>query len=261
MVFLTFVALLILLTMGLYFFQEKLIFYPEVLPQDYTYNFDHSFEEIDFQVSEGIKVNALLFKVDRSKGIVFYSHGNAGSLRSWGYVADIFLNLKYDVLVYDYRGFGKSGGSISEENLYHDANLIYEELIQLHDESRIIVYGRSIGTGIATKIASEHKPGLLILESPYYNLPDLARNIFPIVPAVFIKYQFRNDIMIKKVECPIIIFHGSSDEVIYFGSSLKLEKLLKDDDRLITIEGGHHNDLANFDVYHQELNKVLNQFR
>lgn len=224
---------------------------------NYVYEFDHDFLEIDYNAQDGVRINALHFKVSKPKGIVFYSHGNAGSLRTWGLVADIFLKHGYDLLIYDYRGYGKSGGKLSEAKLYEDACMIYEELLKSYNEEDIIVYGRSIGTGIASKVAIDYNPKHLILESPYYNLPDLAKKIFPFIPASMIRYKLRNDQSVGQISAPITIFHGTFDEVIYFGSSMKLERLLREKDRLIPIVGGHHNDLANFELYHEELGNIL----
>lgn len=257
MVFLVTFLVFLFITSMIYVFQEKLIFFPEAVSADYQFQFDHDFEEINYNVQKGITINALLFKAKESKGVIFYSHGNAGSLSRWGYVADLFLMNNYDVLIYDYRGYGKSNGSVSEANLYHDAIYIYKQLAKEYGEDKIVVYGRSIGTGIATKVASEFVPKQLILESPYYNLPDLAKKMFPFMPSFMLRYKFRNDQMITLVKCPITIFHGTYDEVIYFGSSLKLEKLIKKEDKIVPIVGGHHNDLAKFEVFHTELANML----
>lgn len=237
--------------------QKKLIFFPEKLSKEYQFAFPHHFEEINYKVEQGVEINALYFNAEQSKGVVFYSHGNAGSLRTWGHIADTFLALHYDLLIYDYRTYGKSGGKISEANLYHDAEFIYKELRNIYDEEHIIVYGRSIGTGIASYISANFQPALLILESPYYNLPDLANKLMPFMPKSFVKYELRNDLHLQKCTCPVIIFHGTKDEIIYYGSSLKLEKLFGEDDRLVTLEGGHHNDLGEFNKYKVELAKAL----
>ena len=246
-----------MLSAGIYVFQNKIIFFPEELMPNYDFQFDHEFEEVDYKAPDGVRINALHFKVNEPKGIVFYSHGNAGSLRTWGLVADLFLRHGYDLLIYDYRGYGKSGGKITEALLYNDAFMIYEALLKSYNEEDIIVYGRSIGTGVASKVALEYNPGHLILESPYYNLPDLAKKIFPFIPAGMIRYKLRNDQRVGEISAPITIFHGTFDEVIYFGSSMKLEKLLREKDQMIPIVGGHHNDLANFDLYHKKIGEIL----
>jgi len=95
------------------------------------------------------------------------------------------------------------------------------------------------------------------LESPYYNFPELVQHILPFIPKSMVNYKFPNDKFIPSVSCPILIFHGTDDEVIYYGSSEKLQKLLKEEDEMIAIEGGHHNDLADFGLYHEVLGRVL----
>ena len=241
----------------LYLLQEHVIFFPQKLNPDFQYQFNNEFSEVNFEVEEGVYVNALHFKVKNPKGVVFYSHGNAGNLNGWGWIADDFLAHNYNVLIYDYRSYGKSNGKLSEQNLYHDADFIYRELLKTFDEQQVIVYGRSIGTGVATYVALKQNPARLILESPYYNMPDLVKNIIPVIPGFLLRYKFRSDKMIGEVKCPVLIFHGTDDEVIYYGSSLKLEKHFKSSDRLVTIEGGNHNNLDSFDIYHQELAVIM----
>lgn len=241
----------------LYLFQEHIIFFPQKLKADFKYQFATDFIEINYPVAEGVFINALHFKANNSKGVVFYSHGNAGNLSQWGHIAQYFLTHNYDVLIYDYRSYGKSNGKLSEQNMYHDADFIYSELLKSFDEHKIFVYGRSIGTGVATYVASRHNPSQLILESPYYNMPDLVRSIVPVIPGFLLRFKFRIDKMIVKVKCPVLIFHGTEDEVIYYGSSLKLKKHFKSSDRLVTIEGGKHNNLDSFKIFHQELAAIL----
>lgn len=254
------IIVIILSLSGLLFlFQEHLIFFPQKLSPGHTYQFDYDFNEVNYQVEEGVTVNALHFKVKNPVGIVFYSHGNAGNLSNWGLIAEDFLSHNYDVLIYDYRSYGKSSGKLSEQNLYKDADYIYRDLLKTFNEKRIVVYGRSIGTGVAAYVASQHNPSLLILESPYYNMADLVKSIIPVIPAFLLRYKFRIDKMIGQVKCPVLIFHGTRDEVIYYGSSLKLKKHFKSSDRLVTIEGGNHNNLDSFEIYHQELAAILQQ--
>ena len=239
--------------------QEKLIFFPEKISSDlkYEFSFSDNYKEINYKPDKDVLINSLLFKAHNSKGLVFYLHGNAGSLKSWGNVAEDFLKLNYDVLVIDYRGYGKSTGKISEKALYSDSLYIYNRIKKDYKEQNIIIYGRSIGTGIAAYLAAKTSPKLLILESPYFNLSDLIKKYYPIIPEFLIKYKFKTNIYLKEAKCPVKLFHGTEDEVIYYGSSIKLKKLFKDKDMLITIEGGHHNDLSTFEKFHQKLKQIL----
>jgi uncharacterized protein len=115
-------------------------------------------------------------------------------------------------------------------------------------KARMIVYGRSIGTGIAVKLAAESKPAALILESPYLNVPSLAASIAPWAPIFLLKYKFKSDEQIAKVDCPILIFHGVQDHVIPIVHSRALVRL-SGHATLVEIPGGGHNDLGASQVY------------
>ncbi|MBS0000841.1 MAG: alpha/beta fold hydrolase, partial [Cyclobacteriaceae bacterium] len=244
----------------LYYVQDKLIFFPQKLDPDYQFGFRESFEERFFRTEENVRIHALHFKVKQPRGLVYYLHGNAGSLQGWGTVAGDFTDQQYDVLMIDYRGYGKSHGKISEPALLHDALAIFDTLKTEYGEKKIIVYGRSLGTGMASYVASQRDPGLLILESPYYNLPDASRSYFPWFPSFLIRYKFRNDLYLAKTRCPVHVFHGSRDEVIDVRGSYQLKSVLKPEDSLYIIEGGHHNDLALFDEYGERLQEILIRF-
>ena len=147
---------------SLFFFQEKLIFRPITLPQDFVYNFSNPFEELFLKAEDGAVINALHFKKENPKGIILYFHGNAGNLARWGKITEFFVEKDYDVLVMDYRTYGKSTGKLSEQALYSDAQMCYNYVLKQYEESEIIVYGRSLGTGMATYLASNNNPKQLI---------------------------------------------------------------------------------------------------
>jgi pimeloyl-ACP methyl ester carboxylesterase len=242
----------------LFFFQEKLIFFPEKLDKSYKFIFDQKFEEINIKTKDQKILNALLFKSDSPKGLIFYLHGNAGSLSSWGEVSKTYTDLNYDVFMLDYRGYGKSESSISSQGqLYQDLQIAYDAMKSKYSENKIIVLGYSIGTGIASKIASTNKPGLLILQAPYYSLTDMMKHTYPIIPTFILKYKFETNEYIKECKMPIVVFHGNQDEVIYYGSSLKLREEFKNQDTLITLSGQGHNGITENPEYKIEIQKVL----
>jgi uncharacterized protein len=131
-------------------------------------------------------------------------------VRTWGEVAKTYTDLNYDVYMLDYRGYGKSEGMITnEELLYQDLQTVYDELKSKYDESKIVVLGYSIGTGLAAKIASVNNPKLLILQAPYYSLTDLMKHTFPIIPTFILKYKFETNKFLTDCKMPVIIFHGN----------------------------------------------------
>jgi pimeloyl-ACP methyl ester carboxylesterase len=166
------------------------------------------------------------------------------------------------VLIPDYRGYGKSTGKIRNEAMLHrDAAVAYNYLRERYFENQIIIYGRSIGSGIAVCLAKETRPRILILESPIFNMRDLARHHYPLMPAILValilKYPMRTDLWIADVPCPVYLFHGTEDDVVPYNSSERLLKLIRTESRLIRIPGGGHNNLGDFTLYHEELESIL----
>lgn len=242
----------------LFLFQEKLIFFPEKLAKDFKFSFDQKFEEINIQTKDNKSLNGVLFTSDSSKGLVFYLHGNAGCINSWADVAKRYTDLNYDVFILDYRGYGKSEGSISsEQQLFDDIQTSYNEMKKKYNEDSIVVLGYSIGTGPATKIASVNHPRLLILQAPYYSLVDMMNHTYPIVPTFLLKYKFQTYKYIRDCKMPIVIFHGDQDEVVYYKSSIKLKKIMKDTDTLITLKGQGHNGITDNSEYISIIEKIL----
>lgn len=250
----------VLLCMLLYFVQEKLIFIPQKLPGDYTFSFAGNFEEIHFITADDTLLTGLLFKADSSKGLIFYLHGNAGSLASWGSIAKTYTAMHYDLFMLDYRGYGKSSGRISnEKQFYQDVQLAYEDMKKRYPENSIVVLGYSIGTAAAATLAVTNHPRLLILQAPYFNLADLVSSHFRIVPSFLLKYPFETNRLIPGCKMPIVIFHGDQDNVIYYGSSLKLKTLFKPADTLITLAGQGHNGMSDSPGYVTALQQVLDK--
>lgn len=254
------ILLVLFLSIGafLFLFQEKLIFFPQKLDKSYQFGFEQNFEEINIKTGDRKLLNGLLFKSDSSKGLIFYLHGNAGSLSSWGEVAKTYTRLHYDVFMPDYRGYGKSEGSISSQRqLFSDVQNAYDEMLKVYRESKIIVLGYSIGTGLAAKLASTNNPKLLILQAPYYSMADMMQHLFPFIPKLMLKYRLETNMYLKDCKMPIVIFHGDQDEVIYYGSSLKLKEQFKKQDTLITLTGQGHNGMTNNPDYEIEIQKIL----
>ncbi len=241
------------------FLQEKMIFLPTKLPGDYEYSFVHDFEEVNLTTIEGYSLNAIHFKKVNPKGLILYFHGNAGDLSRWGDIATFFVERNYDVLVMDYRTFGKSTGELSEQALHDDAQLFYDYVLKQYEEERISLYGRSLGTGIATKLASINKPNKLILETPYYSLLDVANNRFPFLPIKWsMKYKLLSYEYIQEVTCPISIFHGTDDKVVSYASGKRLfESIPTGKKTFYTIDGGSHNNLVQFNDYLNGMEEVL----
>lgn len=251
-------GLYVMIGSALYYFQEKLLFFPTTLEQDYQYQFSHKFEELFLKTDENVTINALHFKAENAKGVLLYFHGNAGDLSQWGIIAEYFVALQYDVLIMDYRTYGKSTGKLSEAGLYNDSQFCYDYLLKQYSENQITIYGRSLGTGIASYLASKNNPKQLILETPYYSILDVAKDRFPIVPLKqVLKYQFPTFQFLPKTNCPITIIHGTDDGVVPYASGKKLSELNIENLDFVTVEGGNHNNLIEFETYHKVIHSLL----
>lgn len=241
-----------------YFFQPLFFFRPERLAKTFAYQYPFPFTEVNFDMEDGGVINALHFKVPNSKGVVFYIKGNSRSIKGWGKFARDFVGKGFDFFILDYRGFGKSRGKRSEEILYSDLQQVYKWLAEEYGEDRIVLYGRSLGSGLAARIASWNHPRLLILDSPYYSfLYHTSRYGFFLPLKWLLRYQIRTDRFIKKVACPVHLIHGNRDRLIPYKQSLMLQSLAPDKIILHTIPGGGHNNLPDFPLYHDLLYDIL----
>jgi len=244
---------------ALYLKQESLLFYPFPLSQDYEYSFNTAFDEINLTAEDGAVLNALHFKQDNPKGVLLYYHGNAGSLHIWGEVGEYFAPLGWDVVIMDFRTYGKSTGELSQENLYKDAELFYNYTLDHYPEDKIVVYGRSLGTGIATNIAAKRNPQKMILETPYWSILSMAKVHYPwLVYDFLVKYPMHSHKFIQEVNCPIHILHGTADKVVPYEQGKKLyESIKKKKAEFITFDDGGHSNLRFFDLYKKSMVKIL----
>lgn len=241
-----------------YLVQDRFIFKPEKLKADFKYKYDSPFEELFFDVAPGVRINGLHFTVAKPLGLVLYFHGNSRSIKGWAKYAKDFLRYEYDVVLVDYRGFGKSTGKRSEHDMLSDMQFVYDTLAVQYTEHHIVVYGRSLGSGFAAKIASDNKPRYLILDAPYYSFKKVIERFLPILPIRFLlRYQLRTDKWIRHVNCHTYILHGTKDFLIPISNSEKLQDINPRKITLIRIEGGGHNNLPSFNEYHNFIRSIL----
>jgi pimeloyl-ACP methyl ester carboxylesterase len=243
----------------LFFIQDKLIFHPDLLHPTYEYEFKIPFEELNFDCPSGNHINALFFPTNhKKKGVVFYHHGNSQDLSLWGYEAEPVTRLGYDVLMYDYPTFGKSRGELSSEKLFSDARYLLAWLQDREKKTPVVLYGRSLGTGIAAKLASEdHSIKQLIMETPYYSMARMAQTFVGIYPmSLILRFKIKSFNYIPLITCPIFLLHGDHDELIPVRQAKKLVKKNKNAE-LTIIKGGTHNDLPFHQVFREKIFDIL----
>ncbi|RNC90078.1 MAG: alpha/beta hydrolase [Allomuricauda sp.] len=249
----------ILVSLILYFIQDYMFFKPEKLPKDFQFHYDNQItEEYNIETRDGATINGLHFKSENPKGVVFYLKGNSKSIKGWGKFAVDFTRHNYDVIMVDYRGFGKSTGKRTQKAIKRDMQVVYNRIKEKVAEKYIILYGRSLGSGFATKLASMNNPRMLVLDAPYYSLSKVAKKFIPFMPiSLIVKFPIPTYKWMKYVNCPIHIIHGTDDRLIPFKSSLKLSRINPEKTTLYSVIGGGHKDLNRFESYHKMLTQIL----
>jgi uncharacterized protein len=249
-----------LIGIGIYYLQDKFLFHPEPLAADYKYNFSVPYKEVNLPYSQNSTINIIQFAANQpqAKGLVLYFHGNKQNIARYAPFAPNFTSKGYEVWMIDYPGFGKSTGTFTEQQLYN-WSLVFYKLARTHySPDSIIIYGKSMGTGIAAQLATLRDCKALVLEAPYYSIPSLVGSRLPIYPVnKMIHFKIPTWQYLKEVTNPVIIFHGTSDQTILYSNCKQLQPYLKPHDEFITIDGGHHNDLAEFPAYKQKLDSLL----
>ncbi|MBR7059556.1 MAG: alpha/beta fold hydrolase [Neisseriaceae bacterium] len=242
----------------LYFSQEKFIFVPTKLPENYSFDFINPFEEINIKNQQGVNLNGLHFYAQNhypSKGAILFLHGNANNIAQWGKISLFYTQLGYDFFVFDYQGYGKSGGKIrNEKELYGDIHQMVNYLLNRFEKDKITIMGYSIGSGLAAESANHFNLNRLILISPYFNFKQLAKQKAPIVPAFLVRYniptdEFLSNFVKRNPSKKILIVHGKNDKLIPIEHSKNLADLLKENIEFWQLDCGHNDIMTDYNFY------------
>lgn len=239
---------------------KRFLFQPVKLDPNDPFQFEASFQELWFDTPDGQRLNALFFPTPSSnrRGVILYFHGNRDNLQRWGAMHRVFTENGYDFLAPDYRGYGKSSGEPDEKYLFADALLIYNWLRADYQPNNIILFGRSLGSGMATYLAAHKEACMLVLETPFDTIKGMVASHLrrADVPIQF-GQVFPNHTHLQAAKMPVLIFHGTRDRVVPYLSAIKLKECLKPGDLFVTIQGGSHNNLDQYPEYREILQKWL----
>ena len=237
--YLGFVALLYVAQRAIQYFPESYRTEPAVvgLPE---------VEEVTLDTADGERV--IVWHVPpraADKPVILYLHGNGASLR-WR--ADRFRNLTADgsgLVALSYRGYGGSSGRPTEAGMINDALAAYAFTTARYGAERIVLWGESLGSGVAIALAGEKPVARVVLQSPFTSAVDIAAQRYWFVPVrLLMKDQFRSDLRIGKVTAPVLVLHGDRDDVVPFALGERLYELITAPKRFVRFPGGGHNDLG-----------------
>ena len=260
------IAIVVYLLCGiaLYLLQDRFLFHPVALKRNSPYHFSAPNREINVAADESSNMNVVQFLTNDSlpKGVVLYFHGNRKNIGWYADYASNFTKNGFEVWMVDYPGFGKSTGRLTEQKLYDDAMQLYIMARSKFPADSIILYGKSLGTGIASWLAARRSCKQLILETPYYSMTSLVQYYLPIYPVnTLLKYKLPVYKYLSLVNAPVTIFHGTKDKVIPYSNAHRLTAAMHSKDRFITIENAGHNNLNDYPQFHNALDSLLNNMQ
>jgi fermentation-respiration switch protein FrsA (DUF1100 family) len=251
----------------LYAFQASYVYFPdlpsrqvEATPNDIGL----AFQAVRLGTADGEQLAGWFVPAPAARGTLLYLHGNGGNIGHRLDRIEVFHRLGLNTLIIDYRGYGASSGTPSEEGTYQDALAAWNYLtrqrqIAPHD---IVVFGESLGGSIAAWLAARHTPAALVVYGSFTSVPDLARELYPMFPAAWLsRYRYDTRTALGQVSCPVLILHSPQDEIIPFSHGQALLGAAREPKRLVELRGGH-NDAADVSrqIYARELGAFFRKF-
>jgi fermentation-respiration switch protein FrsA (DUF1100 family) len=229
----------------LYFSQRVMMYFPETLRTNPAEAGFAEATEVMLGTADGERVIAWHVPPRGDAPVFLYFFGNGGSLR---YRVDRYRALVADgsgLVALSYRGYGGSSGRPTENGLLMDAAAAYDFASTRHPGAKLVLWGESLGSGVAVATAAEKPVAALVLEAPFLSAVDIGASAYPYVPVRrFMKDQFRSDLRIGKVSAPVLLLHGDRDTVVPIESGERLYALITAPKRFVRIAGGGHNDLG-----------------
>jgi fermentation-respiration switch protein FrsA (DUF1100 family) len=254
-------VLLLILNGWLYFQQPGMIFFPQRTLEATPADWGLDYESVSLQTEDGLRLHGWFIPQSGSDQVVLFFHGNAGNISHRGDTVAIFHRLGLNVFIIDYRGYGQSEGTPSEAGLARDAIAAWAYLQQTrgYDQNQIIIFGRSLGGSVATRLAASVQPGALIVESTFSSARDMANRIFPLIShLIMLRYQFDTIHYIEQITCPVLIIHSEEDEIIPFQFGQALYQAARVPKSFLKIHGDHNSGFIQSQPdYEQGLNKFI----
>ncbi|MCL4745199.1 MAG: alpha/beta hydrolase [Burkholderiaceae bacterium] len=238
------------LAAGVYFGQERLLFLPGIPSREIQAtpaDVGLAFRELEIASGDGLRLHGWHVPAERARGTVLFMHGNAGNISHRLESIRIFNRLDLSVLIFDYRGYGRSEGKPSEAGILRDAQAAWRHLLVDIGEPahRVVVFGRSMGGAPAASVAAEHAPAALIIESSFTSIPDLAAELYWWLPARRLaRVRLDTRALLARVSAPVLVVHSADDEIIGYTHAQALYAAAGEPKQLLTLRGDHNSGFA-----------------
>lgn len=254
------------LSLYLYVFQENYIYFPDLPSREVDASpadVGIAFESLKIRTEDGEMLDGWFVPAPAGRGTLLYLHGNGGNI---GHRVDIirtFHSLGFGVLIFDYRGYGRSTGKPSEEGTYRDALAAWNYLTQERriPAEHIVLYGESLGGSIAAWLAERHPPRALVIYAAFTSVPDMAKVLYPFLPTGLIaRYRYDTRAALARVRSPLLILHSTEDEIIPYSHAQELLTIAPEPKKLVSLRGGHNDAIfVSGDIFEQALKEFLHQ--
>ncbi len=235
-----------LLLVVVYFMQGRMLYLAGVPGRTLTMtptDVGMDFQDVSISTTDGVMLHGW-FIAGRSSRVLLFFHGNAGNISHRLDSIAQFRELGLSVLIIDYRGYGQSAGRTTERGIYRDADAAWRYLIDDRGiaANDIVIFGRSLGASVASRLASEYQPFALIVESSFTSVPDIAQDIYPWLPVRWLsRLSHATRDYVRDVRCPILIIHSRDDEIIPFRHGEAIFASANEPRTLLTIRGTHND--------------------
>jgi fermentation-respiration switch protein FrsA (DUF1100 family) len=241
------VAAILIWTVILMLFEEQFIYFPSKYPEGMYHEAERLrfLEDCWFTAEDGVKLHAWFAKSDSALATLVMAHGNAGNLSHRLPVIRALRDAGFNVLMFDYRGYGRSDGRPNEVGIYRDGRAAFDYAVRRADvdSTRVIVWGTSLGGAVAVDVALQRPIAGLILESTFPSARDVARVAYPFLPAqFFLRTKLDSFSKIPRLSVPILFMHGSEDSIIPLSLGRKLYEAASQPKEFYLIPGADHND-------------------
>lgn len=239
----------------IFFLQPRFIYFPEKEIYETPDRAGLSYEAVSFEAADGVKLSGWFVPAERPRGVVLFCHGNAGNITHRLASILVFHRLGLSTFIFDYRGYGASEGKPGEKGTYLDAEAAWRYLTEKRNlpPTEIIIFGRSLGGAIATRLAQDHKPKALIIESTFTSVPDIAANLYPFLPVRLLsRFDYNAREYIKQVDCPVLVIHSTGDDIIPFAHGRRLFEAAKEPKQFLEITGTHNDGFVTSGTRYEE---------
>lgn len=233
------------LALLLFLFQSQLVFYPQMdrALSSTPAQIGLPFEEVQLRTADGVELHGWYVPVAKPHGTVLFMHGNAGNISHRLDYLSMFHRLGYNTLIFDYRGYGNSSGSPSEQGTYLDAGSAWAYLAQIKHEPacRIVLFGESLGGAVAAQLATQHRPAALVLASSFTSVPDLGQQLYPWLPVRWLaRIRYDTRALLQQAHVPLLVSHSPQDEIIPYAHGQALFTAAREPKTFLELAGGHN---------------------